>query len=71
MTRNLSRRMEVVTPVTDPVITAELDRILDTYDEDNCSAWDMQPDGSYIQRRPAAGTAAQSAQEAFVMAANK
>jgi len=71
MTRNLSRRMEVVTPVTDPVITAELDRILDTYDEDNCSAWDMQPDGSYVQRRPAAGTAARDAQQAFVKAANQ
>jgi len=71
MTRNLSRRMEVVTPVRAPVITAELDRILATYDADNCSAWDMQPDGSYVQRRPAAGAAAQSAQQAFVVAANQ
>jgi polyphosphate kinase len=71
MTRNLSRRMEVVTPVCDPVITAELDRIVATYDADNCSAWDMQPDGSYVQRRPAAGTAARSAQQAFVEAANR
>jgi len=32
MTRNLSRRMEVVTPVRDPVIQDELDTILRTYE---------------------------------------
>jgi polyphosphate kinase len=68
MTRNLSRRMEVVTPVRDPMIKAELDGILDTYDADNCSAWDMQPDGSYVRRQPAPGTAALGAQQAFIMA---
>ena len=31
--------------------------ILRTYDEDNCSAWDMQPDGEYLLRHPAAGEA--------------
>jgi len=68
MTRNLSRRMEVVAPVYDPAIKTELDDILDTYDADNCSAWDMQPDGSYVRRQPAPGTAPLSAQEAFIMA---
>jgi len=68
MTRNLSRRMEVVAPVCDPAIKAELDEILDTYDADNCSAWDMRPDGSYVRRRPTADTAARAAQEAFIMA---
>ena len=68
MTRNLSRRMEVVAPVWDPAIKAELDDILDTYDADNCSAWDMRPDGSYVRRRPGADTAARGAQEAFIMA---
>jgi polyphosphate kinase len=68
MTRNLSRRMEVVAPVRDPAIKAELDDILDTYDADNCSAWDMRPDGSYVRRQPAPGAAARSAQEAFIMA---
>jgi polyphosphate kinase len=66
MTRNLSRRMEVVTPVCDPVIKAELDSILRTYDEDNCSAWDMQPDGEYLRRHPAAGEARRCAQQEFI-----
>ena len=63
MTRNLSRRMEVVAPVCDPVIKNELDTILRTYEEDNCSAWDMQPDGRYVRRHPAAGETQRSAQQ--------
>jgi polyphosphate kinase len=66
MTRNLSRRMEVVAPVCDPVIMNELDTILGTYDEDNCSAWDMQPDGQYIRRYPAEGQARRGAQQEFI-----
>ncbi|HET9080292.1 MAG TPA: polyphosphate kinase 1 [Trebonia sp.] len=70
MTRNLSRRMEVVTPVCDPAIKAQLDDILDTYDADNCSAWDLKPDGSYVRRRPAAGEPARAPQQAFIVAAS-
>ena len=66
MTRNLSRRMEVVAPVCDPVIKAELETILGTYEEDNCSAWDMQPDGEYLLRHPAAGEPRRAAQEMFI-----
>jgi len=66
MTRNLSRRMEVVAPVCDPVIKAELDAILSIYEDDNCSAWDMQPDGEYVCRHPAAGEARRGAQQVFI-----
>lgn len=66
MTRNLSRRMEVVAPVRDPVIKAELDAILRTYEEDNYSAWDMQPDGEYVRRHPVAGEIARAAQQVFI-----
>jgi polyphosphate kinase len=66
MTRNLSRRMETVTPVCDPAIRAELDSILRAYEEDNCSAWDMQPDGEYLRRQPGAGEARRNAQEVFI-----
>lgn len=71
MTRNLSRRMEVVAPVCDPVIKAELETILRTYEEDNCSAWDMQPDGGYLLRHPAAGEYRMGAQEVFIERAVK
>ncbi len=66
MTRNLSRRMEVVAPVCDPVIKADLENILRTYEEDNYSAWDMQPDGEYVRRHPAAGEARRGAQQVFI-----
>ena len=66
MTRNLSRRMETVAPVCDPAIKAELETILRTYEEDNCSAWDMQPDGEYVRRHPAAGEARRGAQQVFI-----
>ena len=66
MTRNLSRRVEAVAPVCDPGIRAELETILRTYEEDNCSAWDMQPGGEYVRRRPAAGEARRGAQQVFI-----
>ena len=66
MTRNLSRRMETVAPVCDPAIKAELETILRTYEEDNCSAWDMQPDGKYVRRHPAPGEARRGAQQVFI-----
>jgi polyphosphate kinase len=66
MTRNLSRRMETVAPVCDPAIKDELESILRTYEEDNCSAWDMQPGGEYVRRLPAAGEARRGAQQVFI-----
>jgi polyphosphate kinase len=52
MKRNLESRVEVVTPVEHPDLRAELRQILDAQLNDQRSAWDMQPDGSYVQRRP-------------------
>jgi len=66
MTRNLSRRVEAIAPVCDPVIKAELEDILRTYEQDNCSAWDMQPDGEYVRRHPAPGEARRGAQQVFI-----
>jgi polyphosphate kinase len=54
MTRNLSRRVEAVTPIDDPAIAKELQEILGIMLADNRQAWDLQSDGSYIQRRPTA-----------------
>jgi polyphosphate kinase len=39
---------------------------LGLYEEDNCSAWDMQPDGEYLLRHPAAGESRRIAQELFI-----
>lgn len=50
MQRNLQSRVEVMAPVEDPELRQELRLILDVQLGDSRSAWDMQPDGRYIQR---------------------
>ncbi len=52
MKRNLEARVEVLCPVEHPQLMEELRALLDTQLEDQRSAWEMQPDGSYIQRFP-------------------
>jgi polyphosphate kinase len=60
MTRNLDRRVEAVAPVDDPEIREELEIVLDCYLADNRKAWEMRPDGSYVQRAPSEGESARS-----------
>jgi len=50
MQRNLEKRVEVLIPVEDLRLQAELRHILDTQLSDQRGAWDMNPDGSYVQR---------------------
>jgi polyphosphate kinase len=66
MRRNLDRRMETIMPVTDPKLKQELEQTLQVLENDNCSAWDMQPDGKYVQRRPRQGEERRAAQEVFI-----
>jgi polyphosphate kinase len=50
MQRNLEKRVEVLIPVEDPRLQAELRNVLDTQLSDQRGAWDMNPDGSYVKR---------------------
>jgi polyphosphate kinase len=50
MQRNLEMRVEVLVPIEDPRLQAELRHILDTQLTDQRGAWDMLSDGSYVQR---------------------
>ena len=54
MTRNLESRVEAVTPVERPELREELRFMLDAQLRDMRGAWEMLPDGSYIQLRPPA-----------------
>lgn len=63
MTRNLDRRVEAVTPIEDANLAKDLQEILGIMLADNCKAWELQPDGSYIQRHPPEHAKAQSAQK--------
>jgi polyphosphate kinase len=63
MPRNLDRRVEAITPIEDPRLIAELQTIVQILLSDNRQAWELQPDGHYIQRHPAAGEPGRSAQK--------
>jgi polyphosphate kinase len=52
MPRNLDRRVEAVTPIEEPALVQEVQTLLDIMLSDNRQAWDLQPDGTYVQRRP-------------------
>jgi polyphosphate kinase len=71
MKRNLESRVEVVAPVEDIDLRQELRLILDVQLSDRRSAWEMQPDGSYVQRQPAPGQDAKSCQELLIGVAQR
>ena len=52
MGRNLDRRVEAVVPIEDANLHEKLLRLINAYLADNCTAWDMQSDGSFMQRIP-------------------
>ena len=66
MSRNPSRRTEVVALVRDPTLKAELNAVLRVCENDNCSVRDMQPDGSHVRRRPAPGDVWRGARQALI-----
>jgi polyphosphate kinase len=69
MKRNLESRVEVVVPVEDPALRANLREVLDVQLSAAVGAWDMQPDGSYTRRQ--GGPDAKSAQQLLVELAEK
>ncbi len=52
MVRNLSHRVEAITPIDDRSFRERCWEILQIALNDQRQAWDMQADGSYIQRTP-------------------
>ena len=71
MKRNLESRVEIITPIEDAAQSRELGRILEVQMADRLSAWDMRPDGTYIQRHPDGAHAATGSQQALIAAAEK
>lgn len=66
MTRNLSRRVEAVTPIESPEIFRDLQEILGVMLADNRTAWELQSDGTFIQRKPKKGETAHSTHNIFM-----
>jgi polyphosphate kinase len=66
MKRNLDRRVETIAQVRDPSLVAEVEEILTVAEQDNQTAWDLQPDGSYRRRAPAEGEEPRPSQQVFM-----
>ena len=47
MRRNLDRRVEVLAPVRDPELQAQLDEVVDVLLADDVLAWELLPDGEW------------------------
>jgi polyphosphate kinase len=53
MSRNFFRRIELCFPLLDPALKRRVVREgLQPYLDDNCQAWEMSPDGLYVQLKP-------------------
>jgi polyphosphate kinase len=55
MQRNLSSRVEAVTPIEDPRLMEQLEQVLYLSLNDYRHCWEMLPDGRYCQRRAPEG----------------
>ena len=72
MPRNLDRRVEVITPIQEEDIAKDIQEILGIMLADNRQAWELQSDGSYIQRKPREDSPDASSQKALMeIALNK
>ena len=65
MTRNMSRRVEIAAPVTDPEHIRNLEEIFSAYWKDTCQSWHMADNGEYI-RNHSSGEPPFNAQESFI-----
>src|SRR5512132_2850345 len=68
MSRNLEGRVEVLVPIENARLRKELHALLETQLGDQRSAWDMQPHGGYVQRRPRGGSRGRPCQEILIEA---
>ena len=66
MARNLDDRVELITPVEDPVLADEMVGMLDLMLADTSNAWVLHPDGAWTRRRPDEGVPPFSSQVALM-----
>lgn len=71
MKRNLEYRVEVLVPVLPPGLQRELWEMLEIQWNDQRCAWDLQPDGSYLQRQPKPEEDSPGCQELLIRLAKK
>jgi polyphosphate kinase len=65
MPRNLDRRVELMFPVESAPLKKRIKHALDVFFRDNVKARVLQPDGSWVRKRPGRGQATVRSQELF------
>jgi len=71
MKRNLESRVEQMVPIESPTLRKRLRFMLDAQLGDQRSAWEMQSDGSYLQRQPRSERKDKSSQQTLIEHAEK
>ena len=71
MKRNLESRVEILVPVESSALQQQLRELLDAHAADQRYAWEMQPDGSYLQRQPASGQEQSGLQQLLINQASQ
>ena len=66
MARNLDNRVELVTPIDDPIATREIQAVLDLQLADTALGWELGPDGEWAHRVTPAGEEPVNSQEALM-----
>lgn len=69
--RNLEDRVEVIVPVEDPALRQRCMDIMQLYFEDRRLAWDLGPDGRYVQRQPISRDEEDGVQELLIRQAKQ
>ena len=57
MSRNLNSRVEAIVPVRHPLLRARIVEVLNLTLSDERTAWELHPDGRYVQRTPSSKNA--------------
>jgi polyphosphate kinase len=71
MPRNLDHRVEVMTPVEDPALQAEIASTVDALLGDTAASWELDPDGTWRRIRPKKDERARSAQATLMRRARR
>ncbi|HET7599181.1 MAG TPA: polyphosphate kinase 1 [Gemmatimonadales bacterium] len=71
MPRNFDRRIECVLPIDDPAHRQTIRSLLELMWGDNRQAWELRPDGSYVQRRPPTPEAERSTHRVLALDAGR
>jgi polyphosphate kinase len=66
MPRNLDHRIEILAPIGDGRIQAEIDRVFQTLLADNTTAWELRADGEWHRTKPKKGERPRASQDSLM-----